>query len=86
MAGQEFRPRSFYPQAWARPLFLSEAQSPNKSELVPVPHGTPWSWIGQSLLCPSLSLYVPLAKEFLRGLSHILWGLRCNERIRALKV
>lgn len=85
MAGQEFRPRSFYPQAWARPLFLPETKSPNKSEVIPLPHGAPWSWIEQSSLYPSLSLYVPLAQDLLGGLSHTLWGLGCYERIGRIK-
>jgi hypothetical protein len=83
MAGQEFRPRSFCPQARARLFFLPARESPNKSEVIPVPHGGPWSWIVTSSVYPSLSLYAPLAQDLLRGLSHILWWLTCDERIGA---
>jgi len=83
MAGQEFRPRSFHPQAWARPLFLPETKSPNKSEVTPVPHGAPWSWIKQSSLYPSLFLVCPIGpRPHRRALPHTL-GLRCNEQIGA---
>jgi hypothetical protein len=75
MAEQEFRPRSFCPQAWARLFFLTARNSPNKSEVIPVPHGAPCSWIGASSLYPSLSLYTPLAQDLLeRALSHALWA------------
>ena len=83
MAGQEFRPRSFYSQAWARLFFLPARKSPNESEVIPVPYGAPWPWLGASSLYPSLSLYGPLAQDLLGGLSHILWGLTCDERIGA---